>query len=380
MRSLVRAFVLIVALVTAGCANRDAGDGFPVLTGDYLGQQPPAAGAELFAPGIVTSGMYTRDMAITPDGDEMYFCVAVGGYRYASILVSKRVDGRWTEPEVAPFSGSPDWVDLEPAISSDGKRFYFLSTRPDGDEEPGDQDIWVMDREGDGWGDPRNLGLPVNTDAGEFFPSVTRDGTLYFTRSDPETREHTIWRARPVDGGFEEPELLDDVVNAGQARFNAFIAPDESYLILPIMGLEDSRGGADYYISFRDQDDRWTEPLNMGEPLNSAAGAEWSPYLSPDGEYLFFMSDRTAPGEDATPSSYRDLLARRNVPQTGGAGIYWMDAGFIEGLRAQAKLPQAAIRRLTPLTRGQGAASPVPAPGAGNARARRSRRCPPPRP
>ncbi len=55
---------------------------------------------ELFAPGIVSTGMYTRDVAMTPAGDEIYFGVLVGGL--AVIMETKLVDGRWTEPEVAP--------------------------------------------------------------------------------------------------------------------------------------------------------------------------------------------------------------------------------------------------------------------------------------
>jgi len=335
-RSAVFHLVLTAALLTAGCSGSGVDEGFPVLTGDYLGQTPPGAEPVLFAPGIVTTGMDTRDVAMTPDGNEIYFCVSVAGYSYTAILVSKRIDGRWTEPEVAPFSGNPDWMDLEPFISPGGERFYFLSTRPEGDEEPGDQDIWVMDREGDRWSEPHNLGLPVNTDAGEFFPSVTLDGTLYFTRSDPLTRENTIWRARQADGVFEEPELLGDNVNAGRARYNASIAPDESYLIIPIAGLEDSRGGTDYYISFRDEDDHWSSPVNMGDQVNSAAGGEWSPYVSPDGNYFFFMSNRTNPDEILLDGRLTQdgLLRLHNEPGNGSSGIYWMEAGFIEELRS----------------------------------------------
>ena len=328
---------LAAVLLLPGCSGRDESGAFPLLTGDYLGQTPPGVEAKLFAPGIVATGMNTRDIAMTPDGNELYFCVSIAGYSYAAILVSKRIDGRWTEPQVAPFSGNPEWTDLEPFISPDGQRLYFFSTRPDGDEEPGDQDIWVMDREGGAWSEPRNLGSPVNTDAGEFFPTVTRDGTLYFTRSAAETGENAIWRARQVDGIFQEPERLGDNVNAGAARFNAAIAPDESYLIISIMGLEDSRGGADYYISFRDDDDQWTAPVNMGDQVNSTATREWSPFISPDGKYFFFMSNRTAAEDGASPSSYRDLLIDQNVPGSGGVDIYWISADFIETLRPGAQ-------------------------------------------
>ncbi|MFH1842328.1 MAG: hypothetical protein ABIF77_03915 [bacterium] len=299
--SMVAGLVLFVAV---GSVFAHAASQFPTLTGDYLGQKPPGDRAALFAPGIVSTGLLTRDVAMTPDGNEFYFCVAVGEYSYSAILVSKRIDGRWTEPEVAPFSANPDWAFLEPAISPDGQRFFFLSDRPEGDEEPGDRDIWVMDRQGDNWGEPYNLGPPVNSGAPEYFPSVTYDGTLYFTRSDPETRIDTIWRSRLVDGEYQASELLGETVNSGRTRFNAFIAPDESYLIVPTYGRDDSFGATDYYICFRDEHDNWTGPFNMGDQVNSENGAEYSPYVSPDGKYFFFMSGRTGAAEDDPPASY----------------------------------------------------------------------------
>ena len=90
-----------------------------------------------------------------------------------------------------------------------------------------------MDREGDRWGEPRNLGAPVNTDQAEYFPAVTDDGTLYFTRADAGGRLH---RDLPLPAGgragYQEPELLPVEVNCGTNRFNATISPDESRLIL----------------------------------------------------------------------------------------------------------------------------------------------------
>ncbi len=46
---------------------------FPVLKGPYLGQKPPGETPELFAPGIITTGMFTRDVAMTPDGKYLFF-------------------------------------------------------------------------------------------------------------------------------------------------------------------------------------------------------------------------------------------------------------------------------------------------------------------
>lgn len=312
---------------------------FYELTGDYLGQEPPATTPRLFAPGIVSTGLSERDMAITPDGSEIYYSGVIGAnHNFSAILVVKRIEGRWSKPEVAPFSGN--YMDLEPAISPDGQRFFFMSNRPGpGVTEPlGSEDIWVMERTAEGWSEPANLGPPVNTEAPEFFPSVTLDGTLYFTRRG-EGRAETIFRSRLVDGAYTEPEELGPEVNSGQTQFNAFIAPDESYLVVPVWGREDSLGGVDYYVVFRSPDDVWSEPINLGEAINTAEGAEWSPFVSPDGKYFFFMSSRATIQDrySAERLDYADLQRLHGLPMNGNSDIWWVDAEAITGLRPESE-------------------------------------------
>jgi len=196
----VRLFACLLCLVCVACSSncgddpgREADSTFPELRGPYLGQKPPGLEPEIFAPGIISTGLATRDIAMTPDGNELYFAATLGGR--SMIMETRQQDGVWTEPSVAPFSGR--YLDIEPAISPDGQRFFFLSTRPQAgqEEKPGwvYQDIWVMDREGDVWGEPYNLGPPINSDAPEYFPSVTNDGTIYFTR-EGEDRVSATWR------------------------------------------------------------------------------------------------------------------------------------------------------------------------------------------
>jgi Tol biopolymer transport system component len=336
----VRLFVCLLCLVGVGCTQdccEDEARGesvFAELRGPYLGQTPPGLEPEIFAPGIVSTGLATRDIAITPDGNELYFAVTLGSR--TMIMESRQQDGVWTEPKVAPFSGR--YLDIEPAISPDGQRFFFLSTRPQaGQEEKSGwvyQDIWVMDREGEDWGAPYNLGAPVNSEAPEYFPSVTADGTLYFTR-EREDRVSETWRSRLVDGAYAEPEKLGPEVNCGSNRFNVSVAPDESFAIVPCLGCDDSFGGVDYYVVFRSADDTWSEPINMGPAINQPAGREWSASLSPDGTYLFFMSSR-AYGETSVPltsTSITGLLELSTQPGWGSSDIWWVSADVIEQLR-----------------------------------------------
>ncbi len=329
---LLAAAIFLLLLFIQGQEKQKA---FPALRGPYLGQTPPGMEPRVFAPGIVSTGLNTRDIAITPDGREIYFCVSLGEYTFSTILVTRLRDGAWSEPEVMEHMDDPGCWNIEPCISLDGKRFFFMSNRPDKskNESKGDEDIWVMERSGDGWGEPANLGAPVNSDAPEFFPSLTRDNTIYFTRREESGVEH-IFRSRLRDGRYQEPEKLPAQVNSGQTRFNASVAPDESYIIVPVYGRKDSLGQTDYYVSFRHADDTWSEPVNMGPRINSASGHEYSASVSPDGKYLFFMS-RRLPSKETWP---RQLTAAwlhglRAMPGNDNTAIFWVDARVIDALR-----------------------------------------------
>ena len=99
---------------------------------------------------------------------------------------------------------------------------------------------------------------------------------------------------------------------------------------------DDSLGGTDYYVVFRSDEDRWSEPINMGEVVNTPGDGEFSPYVSPDGRYFFFMSTRLGAQERIPPALTWDYInAYRMMPEIGNAGIYWVDAALIEELRPE---------------------------------------------
>ena len=176
---------------------------------------------------------------------------------------------------------------------------------------------------------PYDLGVPVNTDAAEFFPSLTDDGTLYFTRGQGE--EYYVYRSRLTDTGYAQPEKLGPGVNAGPGQYNAFIARDESYLVYLVTDREENIGLADYYISFRKDDGTWAGPINMGGKINRPGARGASPYVTRDGRYFFFSSTKPL-AEDMTLSY--DLIRRLYFePENGSSDIYWVDASFIEDLR-----------------------------------------------
>ncbi len=327
------------ALLLAACAG-DA-DRYLPDSGPYLGQTPPGSEPQLFAPGIVSTMCTDRDVTMAPDGSEIVWAVTLPSRGGTFIIHSFQVDGRWTRPATVSFSGDPRYIDAEPHLAPDGRRLWFASDRPAPGEpaEPGDYDLWYAERTATGWGEPVNAGPPVNTtDEGEFYPTLTRTGTIYFTRSTTAERQNHIYRSRRVNGTWAEPERLPAEVNPGPAQYNAFVSPDESFIIVPTATLPDAVGGAggtDYYISFRSASDEWTGPIHMGERINTADGREWAPYVSPDGEYFFFMTPRPSlfDTEGDEPLTYRQILERSLGPGNGDPDVWWISADFIERLR-----------------------------------------------
>jgi len=327
-------------------AEAKGGGRFPVLGGPYLGQPSPGPEATLFAPGVVCTGMNERDVAITPDGREIYF--GVMSPQTTTIMVTRLEDGRWTEPAVASFASDPRFFHFEPSLSSDGKRIVFLSTRPTAGEQvkPGwsNQNIFAAERKTDGtWGEPYDLGAPVNTTDNEFFPSLTRDGTLYYTKGKPRPGELAIVRSRLVDGRYQPPETLPAAVNGHGMVYNAFIAPDESYLIASVDGRTDpTPPGPCYMIFFRGPDDSWSEGVDLGARAPLRNGNAGSPYVSPDGKYFFFGSSQTSETSATAhqPLTFRALREANDQPRNGNMDIYWMDASFLAALRPIRKTEQ----------------------------------------
>jgi len=283
-------------------------------------------------------------VAITPDGREIYFGVMAD--QAITIMVTRLQDGHWTEPAVASFASDRRYFHFEPALSADGQRILFMSTRPTTGEQPkpgwGNQNIFAADRRPDGtWGEPYDLGAPINTADNEFFPSLTRDGTLYFTRTKPHSGKLYIVRSRLKDGRYQPPDTLPAAVNGKGVPYNAFIAPDESYLIACVDGRTDGAepGGPQYFVFFRDPRDRWSEGVCLGKEVSPVDGNAGSCYVSPDGKYLFFGSTRadelsTAPGAALTLRALREASGR---PRNGNMDIYWVEAAFLQGLRPQAE-------------------------------------------
>ncbi len=95
----------------------------------------------------------------------------------SKIFISDLIDGKWSK--VKPFQHNSDAYSVAHAsVSADGLKLFFASDMPGG---MGGMDIYVCDKEGDGWGPPKNLGNKINTAGEEVFPYIRKDGVLFFS-------------------------------------------------------------------------------------------------------------------------------------------------------------------------------------------------------
>jgi hypothetical protein len=296
-----------------------------------------SAQPELVAPGILSTGDFESHIEFSPDGGTAYFLRSLPNFAFWTIYESRLADGRWTHPEIAPFSGH--YNDADPFITRDGRSLFFISNRPlheSSGPAKADTDIWVMDRQSNGsWGSPRNLGQPVNSSGNEFYPRAADDGTLYFGSDRPGgTGGVDIWRCRrDRNGRYLAAENLGAAVNSTSDEYEAYVPPDGSFMIVASTrpgGL----GQSDFYVSYF-RDGKWTAAKNLGAPANSA-GKEYGGKISSDGRYFLFSSTRTTVTDSLprrmTTAEYEALL---HAPGNGLGDIYRLPVDAL-GLDADA--------------------------------------------
>jgi WD40-like Beta Propeller Repeat len=298
----------------------------------------PLPRATLFAPGNISTGDYDSHVTFTPEGREIYFLKLAPNFSRWSIFVSRYKDGSWSQPEVAPFSGQ--YQDADPYITADGKHFYFISDRPveAGGERQSHHDIWVMDKMDSGWSAPRHLPAPVNNDADSYYPIVLKNGTLYFGSERGDSRGlGDIYRAVPQKDGSYAVENLGPPVNSSAGEYEAFVTEDERSLLLAATRRPDSLGDYDLYLSLKQADGKWSEPVNLGPEINSPA-RELSPKLTPNGKYLIWMSCRV-PALPAKPQRRTtvEVLKEFRAPGNGLGDIYQIDVSAVPALKPPTK-------------------------------------------
>lgn len=321
---LFKILMLTMFLITGAAAGKAVMRLQTPRTSSYHSAQPITEPV-IFAEGIISTRDYESSITFTPDGSVAYFVKSTPDLSFRVIVVSRFSKGRWSTPEVAPFSGQ--YSDTDPCLSPDGSKLFFASRRPvEGSTPRADFDLWVVEKAKTGWSEPRRLDPPVNSDGQETSPSTTADGTLYFSSNRPGGKGAAdIYRARLVNGNYSAPENLGEEINSAGPEVQAFISPDENILILAAAGRPDSHGSVDLYLSRRNRAG-WSKAVNLGTKINSR-GVDSAPRISSDGAYFFWTSTRGYGFEDQQSKrlSYPGLSARLRGAGNSLGDIYQID-------------------------------------------------------
>jgi len=299
--------------------------------------QSGASSPQIFAPGVVSGPANEDSAAFTPDGDTVFFDRI--NWPNAAIMVSQWVNGTWSAPVIAPFSGQ--WLDHDPAMAPDGSFLVFSSNRPDQDSgkpldavmangkiAPGSGGhLWRVDRKGHGWGQPVRLPDAVNSSTRTYAPAVVADGSVYFQRPGDDG-DFRLYRSQYRNGAYQAP-IVVELGDASAHKLDPAVAPDESFIVFDAN--YGSKDDADrLYIAFR-EGNGWSKPVDLGKDIN--VKSPWGSHLGPDHRTLYFSSTRSLPVHyPRTATQARDDIARMQSWDNGGDNIWsvsltpWLDA------------------------------------------------------
>ena len=283
------------------------------MKGKYFGAPRPGNTPVLFAPNILASlSPWVEATAFSPDGKLAFLSVGTVNYGGATLYYSKRENGKWTPFEKAPFVS--DFVySNEPVFSADGTALIFT-----GKKATGSLDLWRVDVSDQGWGTPVALPPPINSAGREFRGSFQSDGTLYLGSNRSGMMQ--IYKAYEDEAHTWVAEMLGAPVNTGSFEGDPCIDPDGHFIVF-----YSGRDGVstDLYVSFRDENGEWGDPINLGDQFNGPYD-EYGAHLSSDGKYLFFT---------------------RHTSE--GNGIYWVSISAVKELELDSQAsPAGAPDRL----------------------------------
>lgn len=225
------------------------------------------------------------------DGSQLLFTrkMDLGDGYQKEFLFATHWDGTaWGEARQLVFANSPEDVDFGAAfISADGRKLYMTGC---GWQRDSSCDLYVSEWDGNRWSMPRRLKSSINTNSWESQPCVSSDGReLYFVSR--RNGNADIYRCqRNADGTWSEPQNVGTPINTKGTEMAPFLHPDGHTLYFS-SDKHVGMGGFDLFVSRRGEDGQWQEPVNLGFPINTK-GDEINFFVAADGKTAFISSVR----------------------------------------------------------------------------------------
>lgn len=235
-----------------------------------------------WTPSSIVSDQYESSPTFTPDGREMYFMRSNRAFSAYQILRSSCGPDGWGPAESAPFGLPLPVNDADPFVTADGKRLYFVSSRPFPGKSGDDLDIWMVERAANGgWSEPVRLPEPVNSAHAELMPRVTTDGRIFFGSDRPGGVGGTdIYMATPQPNGQWRVDNLGTDINRPGNDYEAEVSLDGRTMIVV-----SDRGDRSHLYRFVKDGQRWREVERIPARADMF---QVGPLLSPKADRLLF--------------------------------------------------------------------------------------------
>lgn len=253
-----------------------------------LGDQINSASSE-YHPSMPADGSFM--IYTVREKSESAHCRSMDG-TFEDFYISYQGENGWTLRKNLGPPVNSDCNEGAANVSPDGRFMFFAANNRKMRDES--MDIYLVEKKGNAWSVPVNLEAPINTDAFESQPSFSSDGkTLYFVSNRPGgLGGNDIWYSiRQADGTWSNPVNLGAPVNTAGNEISPFIHPDGSTLYFCSDGHE-GMGGYDFFVARKDPStNNFGEPVNLGYPINTVAD-ERSLIISADGTRGYFASNQ----------------------------------------------------------------------------------------
>lgn len=200
-------------------------------------------------------------------------------------------------PEVNTSEG-----EYAPTIRADGQVLIFtrrgiFSNRSPSCPTPNGQteEFFIAQKGSNGWGKSTNMGQPLNTGCNEGAESISADGQLMFFAAVGREVDGRVYQTldiywtRRKGNSWETPKNIGSPINTGARETQPCISSDGKTLYF-VSTRQGGYGGSDIYSSTLNDDGTWGQPVNLGPTINTP-GEEFSPFIHPDNQTLYFSSD-----------------------------------------------------------------------------------------
>lgn len=212
--------------------------------------------------------------------------------------ISRKADGKWAPSVPMPGVNTPG-NEGAPNFSADGQLLFFVACesgpgRYDGGRKGyGECDIFYSQKVGNKWTRSENVGAAINSNAWESQPSFSSDGkTLYFVSRRPGGLggADIYYSNLNENGAWGRPINMGPKINTVKNEESVFIHPDGKTLYFGSMG-HVGMGGLDLYVTRKNDAGEWSDPVNLGYPINTYAD-ESSILINGAGDLAYMASAR----------------------------------------------------------------------------------------